>query len=102
MIYSGQFGFFIFFFLLYLISPSTAHRMVGYFEEEAIYSYTKYLNAIDEGTIENSAAPKDAIAYWNLSPNAGLREMIEAIIQDEIHHRNTNHGFADHPFLGTP
>lgn len=31
------------FFLLYLISSKTAHRLVGYFEEEAVYSYTEYL-----------------------------------------------------------
>lgn len=28
------------FFVLYLISPRTAHRVVGYFEEEAVVSYT--------------------------------------------------------------
>ena len=32
--------FYNFFFVLYLISPMTAHRIVGYFEEEAIVSYT--------------------------------------------------------------
>ena len=31
------------FFLLYLISPKTTHRIVGYFEEEAVISYTEYL-----------------------------------------------------------
>ncbi|PPE03484.1 alternative oxidase [Holospora curviuscula] len=101
MIYSGQFGFFTFFFFLYFISPSTAHRMVGYFEEEAIYSYTKYLNAINEGTVENIPAPMRAIEYWNLPHDAQLNEVIEAIIQDEMNHRDTNHGFADHPFSGT-
>ena len=29
------------FFLLYLLSPRTAHRVVGYFEEEAVISYTE-------------------------------------------------------------
>ena len=36
--------FFNLFFLLYLISPKTAHRMVGYFEEEAVISYTNYFS----------------------------------------------------------
>jgi ubiquinol oxidase len=31
------------FFVLYVFSPKTAHRVVGYFEEEAIISYTEYL-----------------------------------------------------------
>ena len=34
--------FYNFFFLLYLCSSKTAHRVVGYFEEEAVYSYTEY------------------------------------------------------------
>src|SRR5688572_16594344 len=41
--------FFNAYFLLYLISPRTAHRVVGYFEEEAIRSYTKYLAEVDKG-----------------------------------------------------
>jgi ubiquinol oxidase len=35
--------FFNAFFLLYLISPACAHRMIGYFEEEAVLSYTRFL-----------------------------------------------------------
>lgn len=34
----AQGAFFNGFFLLYLFSPKTAHRVVGYFEEEAVYS----------------------------------------------------------------
>ena len=40
--------------------------MIGYFEEEAVTSYTEYLNEIDNGTIMNRPAPKIAIDYWNL------------------------------------
>jgi ubiquinol oxidase len=83
------------FFLLYLVSSKTAHRVVGYFEEEAVYSYTEYLAGIDDGTIENVAAPKIAIDYWKLAPDARLREVIMAIRADEAHHRDVNHGFAD-------
>ncbi len=35
-----QWVFYCFFFALYLISSKTAHRVVGYFEEEAVISYT--------------------------------------------------------------
>jgi len=83
------------FFLLYLVSPKTAHRVVGYFEEEAVYSYTEYLQGIDDGTIANVAAPKIAMDYWKLAPDARLRDVIVAIRADEAHHRDVNHGFAD-------
>lgn len=83
------------FFLLYLVSAKTAHRVVGYFEEEAVVSYTEYLASIDDGTIANVAAPKIAIDYWKLAPDARLREVIVAIRDDEAKHRDVNHGFAD-------
>src|SRR5690349_23021602 len=41
--------FFNAFFVLYLLSPKTAHRLVGYFEEEAVISYTQYLAEIEQG-----------------------------------------------------
>jgi ubiquinol oxidase len=83
------------FFLLYLVSSKTAHRVVGYFEEEAVYSYTEYLAAIDDGTIDNVAAPRIAIDYWKLASDARLRDVVLAIRADEGHHRDVNHGFAD-------
>jgi hypothetical protein len=60
------------FFLLYLISSRTAHRVAGYFEEEAIISYTEYLAEIESGRTENIAAPQIAIDYWKLLPDARL------------------------------
>ena len=32
--------------------------MVGYFEEEAVFSYTEYLYEIDSGKIPNTPAPE--------------------------------------------
>lgn len=87
--------FFNFFFLLYIISSKTAHRIVGYFEEEAVISYTEYLKEIDAGTHENVAAPDVAIKYWNLPEGATLRDVIIAVREDEVNHRDVNHGFAD-------
>jgi ubiquinol oxidase len=83
------------FFLLYLISSKTAHRLVGYFEEEAVYSYTEYLAGVDNGTYENVPAPQIAIDYWQLDANARLREVIIAVRDDEASHRDVNHHFAD-------
>ena len=44
-----QWVFYLFFFGLYLVSSKTAHRLVGYFEEDAVISYTYYLAEIDQG-----------------------------------------------------
>jgi ubiquinol oxidase len=87
--------FFNLFFLLYLVSARTAHRFVGYLEEEAVYSYTEYLAGVDGGTYRNVAAPRIAIDYWKLLPNARLRDVILAVRADEAHHRDINHGFAN-------
>ena len=86
--------FFNLYFFMYLISPRTCHRIVGYFEEQAIISYTEYLEEIDSGNIENTPAPKIAIDYWNLSKYAKLRDVIVAVRNDEMGHRDVNHGFV--------
>ncbi len=83
------------FFLLYLLSPRTAHRVTGYFEEEAVHSYTEYLAGVDDGTYANVPAPRIAIDYWKLAPEARLRDVIVAVRADEVHHRDVNHRFAD-------
>lgn len=83
------------FFLLYLISAKTAHRVVGYLEEEAVYSYTEYLAGVDSGTYVNVPAPRIAIDYWKLPSDARLRDVIIAVRDDEAHHRDVNHQFAD-------
>ncbi|MGB8241680.1 MAG: alternative oxidase, partial [Azonexus sp.] len=87
--------FYNFFFLLYMISPRTAHRIVGYLEEEAVYSYTEYLAGVDDGSYANVPAPKVAIDYWNLSADACLRDVIIVVRADEAQHRDVNHEFAD-------
>lgn len=67
----------------YLVSPRTAHRFVGYLEEEAIVSYTQYLQQIDAGKIENVSAPKMAVEYWRLPTDAKLRDVVLAVRADE-------------------
>ena len=86
--------FYIIFFLLYLVSSRTAHRLVGYFEEEAVISYTLYLKEIDEGRSPNVPAPAIARHYWKLGPDATLRDVVLVVRADEAHHRDVNHGFA--------
>ncbi|TZF90515.1 alternative oxidase [Cognatilysobacter lacus] len=91
----AQAGFFTFFLLLYLLSARTAHRLVGYFEEQAVISYSQYLQEIDAGRVENVKAPKIAIDYWQLPAGARLREVVLAVRADEAGHRDVNHGFAN-------
>jgi len=87
--------FYVGFFLLYLVSSRTAHRVVGYFEEEAVISYTHYLKEIDEGRSPNVPAPPIAMHYWKLPAGATLRDVVLVVRADEAHHRDVNHGFAD-------
>ncbi len=95
VIVSVQWVFYLFFFGLYLVSSKTAHRVVGYFEEEAVISYTHYLAEIDEGRSPNVPAPEIAKRYWGLPETATLRDVVLVVRADEAHHRDVNHGFAD-------
>lgn len=95
LIIFAQGMFFNAFFLLYLFAPRTAHRLVGYFEEEAVVSYTSYLNEIDTGRLPNPPAPEIAIDYWKLPSDATLRDVVIAVRQDEAGHRDVNHAFAE-------
>lgn len=90
-----QWVFYLAFFVLYLVSARTAHRVVGYFEEEAVISYTHYLAEIDEGHSPNVPAPEIAKHYWNMPDDATLRDVVLVVRADEAHHRDVNHGFSD-------
>ena len=91
----AQWVFLVLFSLLYLVSSRTAHRVVGYFEEEAVVSYTLYLKEIDEGRSPNVAAPAIARHYWKLPADATLRDVVLVVRADEAHHRDVDHGFAN-------
>ena len=91
----AQFIFILMYLIIYLFSQRTAHRIVGYFEEEAVISYTEYLKEIEEGKIENIKAPEIAINYWNLPLNSRLKDVVEVIRDDEAGHRDVNHSFAN-------
>lgn len=95
VIVAVQWVFYLFFFGLYVVSPKTAHRVVGFFEEEAVISYTHYLAEIDDGRSPNVAAPEIALKYWGLPRGATLRDVIEVVRADEAHHRDVNHGYAN-------
>ncbi|KAI1716024.1 alternative oxidase domain-containing protein [Ditylenchus destructor] len=79
----------------YLLFPRTAHRFVGYLEEEAIVSYNAFAKEIQNGNIKNTPAPKVAIDYYNLDKNARLLDVVLSVRADEAAHRDANHNFAD-------
>ncbi len=91
----AQFVFWHFYFVLYVFFPRVAHRMIGYFENQAVVSYTQYLEEIDAGRVENIAAPKIAIDYYKLGSDARLRDVIVAVRSDEQGHADVNHDMAN-------
>ena len=91
----AQFIFIITYAIIYLISQRTAHRIVGYFEEEAVISYTEYLHELESGKIQDQPAPEIAINYWNLPLHSTLKDVVKVIRDDEAGHRDVNHSFAD-------
>jgi ubiquinol oxidase len=91
----AQFVFWHFYFVLYVLFPKTAHRMVGYFEDQAVISYTHYLEEIDAGRTENIPAPKIARDYYGLADNATLRDVVIRVRADEQGHADVNHNMAD-------
>lgn len=95
LILAAQFIFWHFYFILYVFFPRTAHRMIGYFEEQAVISYTQYLEEIDAGTIENITAPQSARDYYKLPITATLRDVVVAVRADEQGHADVNHNMAN-------
>ena len=95
LIMFAQFVFWHFYFVLYIFFPTTAHRMVGYFEDQAVISYTHYLEEIDAGRTANTPAPQIAKDYYGLPEHATLRDVVIRVRADEQGHADVNHAMAD-------
>ena len=95
IIMAAQFIFIIMYSIIYLMSQRTAHRIVGYFEEEAVFSYTDYLKELESGRIKDQPAPQIAINYWNLPLHSTLIDVVKVVRDDEAGHRDVNHSFAN-------
>ena len=91
----AQIIFMVFYFIIYVISYRLAHRMIAYFEEEAVRSYTDYLAMVENGEVENVPAPQLAIDYYKMKKNARLSDLIRCVRADEEHHSKVNHRYAD-------
>ena len=97
----AQFTFSLFYLVLYLVDNRTAHKMVAYFEEEAVVSYTEYLELVESGAMENVAAPQLAIDYYGMNANAKLADLIKHVRADEQHHSEVHHRYAAGGSQGT-
>jgi ubiquinol oxidase len=95
LVIAAQAIFMVFYIFMYIFFPRTSHRMIGYFEDEAVKSYTEYLNLVQNGKVMNIRAPKIAIEYYNLKKNARLSDLIISVRADEMHHAEVNHDYAD-------
>ncbi|KAJ1272607.1 hypothetical protein BS78_06G216000 [Paspalum vaginatum] len=100
LVLAAQGVFFNAYFVGYLLSPKFAHRVVGYLEEEAVYSYTEYLEDLEAGVIDNTPAPAIAIDYWRLPADAKLKDVVTVVRADEAHHRDVNHFASDIHYQG--
>ena len=70
--------------------------MIGYFEDEAVESYSEYLKLVESGIIDNIAAPQLAIDYYDMEKDARLSDLIIRVRADEMHHSDTNHKYAEY------
>ncbi|KAI0320153.1 alternative oxidase [Amylostereum chailletii] len=98
MILGAQGVFYNLFFLSYLVSPRTCHRFVGHLEEEAVLTYTRCIQDIEEGKFpewKTLDAPEIAKDYWRLAPNATMADVVYAVRSDETTHRFVNHSLAN-------
>ncbi len=95
LVTSAQITFGLFYLFMYIFFTRTAHRMIGYFEDEAVKSYTEYLELVESGKVPNIDAPDLAIQYYKLGTNAKLSDLIRCVRADEEHHSETNHNYAD-------
>ncbi|GAA6031245.1 hypothetical protein JCM8097_005565 [Rhodosporidiobolus ruineniae] len=103
LVLGAQGVFFNMFFLSYLVSPKSAHRFVGYLEEEACKTYTQLIGAIERGEVPEwdsrqanaKKVPQVAKDYWRLGDDATMLDLIKAVRQDEAGHRFTNHTLAN-------
>ena len=90
-----QVSFVTLFSFMYVFTPRTSHRLVGFLEEHAVHSYTEMIDRIDKGLLDNPPATDITKAYWGLPEDATLRDALLVIRGDEADHRLVNHSLGD-------
>lgn len=99
MVLGAQGVFFNGFFISYLISPRICHRFVGYLEEEAVITYTRAIQELEQGKLpawSNLEAPEIAVNYWQMPEGQRkMRDLLLYIRADEAKHREVNHTLSN-------
>ena len=97
IIIAAQFIFWHYYLVMFVLFPRTAHRMTGYFEQEAVQSYTNYLELIEGWRDRRCPCATDRFIdyYSELHEFSKLSDMIKCIRRDEMHHAKVNHAYAD-------
>jgi len=102
VVLGAQGVYFNMFFLLYMLSPRSAHRFVGYLEEEAVITYTQIVDEIKRGNLPEwsdapnaQKVPQIAKDYWRLKDDCTMVDLIMAVRADEAGHRFVNHTLAN-------
>jgi len=95
LVITAQGIFMTFYTFMYIFFPRTSHRMIGYFEDEAVKSYTEYLELVESGKVLNIKAPQISIDYYKLPKDARLSDLIISVRNDEMHHSEVNHNYAN-------
>ena len=83
------------FFIKPLVKRQIYDKMIHYFEEEAVKSYTEYLKMVESGEVENVPAPQLAIDYYKMKKNAKLSDLIKKVRADEQHHSKINLKYSE-------
>lgn len=106
MVLGAQGVFFNGFFISYLVSPRICHRFVGYLEEEAVITYTRAIQEIEDGKLPEWTqlkAPEIAIHYWQMPENQHkMKDLLLYIRADEAKHREVNHTLGNLNQAGDP
>ena len=99
MVLGAQGVFFNGFFLAYLISPRICHRFVGYLEEEAVLTYTRAIQELENGHLpdwDKLEAPEIAVQYWKMPEDKRtMRDLLFYVRADEAKHREVNHTLSN-------
>lgn len=99
MVLGAQGVFFNGFFVSYLISPRICHRFVGYLEEEAVITYTRAIQEIEDGKLPEwdlLQAPEIAVNYWQMPEGQRtMKDLLLYIRADEAKHREVNHTLSN-------
>ena len=99
MVLGAQWVFFSGFSIAYLISPQICHRFVGYLEEEAVITYSKAIQDLENGHLPawgGLEAPAMAIKYWQMPEGQRcMRSLLLYVRADEAKHRDVNHALGN-------